>query len=139
MKTCQQGRSQTILIVEDDKNVYDTLSQLLRGEGYRTVWAESGGQAIKTMASVAPALIVLDLMLPDRHGIEVLGQIKSMTRDVPVIILTGFGSTDTVRSAMEMGAFDYLTKPSDLSEFCGVVRAALESERRCGAASPAAQ
>jgi len=136
MKTGSQERKETILIVEDESHVASLLSDLLDREGYTTVWASRGDQAIDAVASITPDLVVLDLVLPDRNGIEVLSQLKTMQKDLPVVIFTGFGSRDTVRRAMEIGAFDYPTKPSDIGEFCAVARTALESKRSLGSASP---
>ncbi len=132
MKTSPPKERGTILIVEDEKNVFNVLSEIFSSDNYVTVWAENGNQAVNIAARIRPNLVILDLNLPDCNGIQVLGELKAMDKDIQVIILTGFGSQDTVRSAMEIGAYDYLTKPFDYNELRAVVREALESECALG-------
>ena len=120
-------REDTVLIVEDDDQTLDLLAKLLGGKGYSPIKAVDGNQAIEIALKSLPSLAIVDLNLPDSDGLDVLRDLKAMDKDIPVIILTARGSQATVRKAMEIGAFDFLTKPFDLDEVCATVRAALES------------
>jgi DNA-binding NtrC family response regulator len=126
MKTNPKNISKTVLIVEDDKTVLKILVRLLSCEGYITLEAESGAGAIEIAANFMPDLVILDLRLPDYNGIDVLSRLKKMNKDVQVVILTGYGTQDAARSAMEMGAFEFLTKPFGFDDFIHVVHKALE-------------
>jgi DNA-binding NtrC family response regulator len=128
MKTDLAKRKQTILIVEDDKDMSDLLAGVVSGLGYETMKAESGSQAVHIASGIRLDLVILDLKLPDCNGIRVLEQLKAIDQSMQVIILTGFGSQEAVRSAMEIGAFDFLTKPFEVHELCAVVQDALMPE-----------
>jgi len=120
-------RRPTILIVDDERTVFDVISRILAELGCRTVWAESGGRALAVAPATNPDLIILDLHLPDCNGLQILGRLKTTCKEAPVIVLTGFGSGHTARAAMVAGVFEYLTKPFDPQELRAIVRAALEA------------
>ncbi|MFH2218420.1 MAG: response regulator [Pseudomonadota bacterium] len=122
------GNKKTILIVEDDQETIGLLFQVLSRGGYIVLKAETGTEAIDIMSSNKPDLIILDLNLPDCNGLEILARLMAMHQSVQVIILTGHGSRDAVRSAMKAGAFDFITKPFDIDEVCAVVKEALMSK-----------
>ena len=124
---CKEKRK-TILIVEDDLAVCEILGKMLSKQGYCTLKAESGKQAIRMSTSSQLDLVVLDLNLPDIEGLEVLKHIKAQKQNIPVIIVTAYGSREIVRSAMEIGAFDFLTKPFDVHHICAVIKEALTSQ-----------
>lgn len=127
MKRNPAERKQTILIVEDDQNVLDVLAEGLSREGYMTRSAKSGSEAVHLSTKMRPDLVVLDLNLPDCNGIQVLDKLKERDETLQVIIITGFGSQNAARRAMEIGAFDFLTKPFEFHELSAVVREALVS------------
>ena len=104
------------------------IDRLLCGEGYATIKAESGAHAMQMAGRVKPDVVILDLKLPDFSGIRVLGKLKAMDKTVQVIILTAHGSKDSVRSAMEFGALNFLTKPFEFHELCEAVREAFETK-----------
>ncbi len=122
------GNKKTILIVEDDRETLGVLAQVLSREGYIVLKAENGTEAVAIMSSNRPDLIILDLNLPDCNGLDILDRLMAVHKSVLVIILTGHGSQDAVRSAMEVGAFDFVTKPFDIDEVCAVVKEALVSK-----------
>jgi DNA-binding NtrC family response regulator len=125
MKKRLRGRRQTILIVEDDREVLGLLIRILSTEGYKIMKAENAYQALRIAAQNMPDLVILDLILPDCNGIQLLNQLKAMNETIQVIILTGYGSKDVARSAMETGAFDFFTKPFDFHDLRASVREAL--------------
>src|SRR5438105_12498035 len=102
----------SILVLDDDKNTRDYLAALLNSSGFAVDCLSSGDEAINRLASgYSPSMILLDIMLPDKDGIEVLSNVKSIHPTIPIIILSGIGQTKTVVEAMKIGASDYLTKP----------------------------
>ena len=122
-----EGNKKTIIIVEDDRETIGLLAQVLSREGYIVLKAEDGNEAVDVMSRSSPDLIILDLNLPDCNGIDILDRCMAMHPSVQVIILTGYGSQKSVRSAMEAGAFDFITKPFDVDDVCAVVKEALLS------------
>jgi len=118
---------QKVLIVEDDEKVLEFLNRLLIAKGYSTETADCGSQAIRRAATDTPDIVILDLSLPDSSGIEVLQQLKEADEAIQVIMLTGYGSQKAVRDAMELGAFDFLTKPFDVEDLCGVIQRAIST------------
>lgn len=125
MKKTLAKQKQKILIVEDDNKVLKLLLRALSSKGYITMKAENGREALRIAVKTRPDLVILDLKLPDCNGIQILAELKAIDQDIQVIILTGYGSQEAVRSAMEMGAFDFLTKPFEIHELCAIIREAL--------------
>src|SRR2546423_11304563 len=102
----------SILVVDDDKNTREYLATFLGSFGYSIECLGSGDEAIDRLASgYSPSMILLDVMLPGKDGIEVLSNVKAIYPSIPIIILSGIGQIKTVVEAMKMGATDYLTKP----------------------------
>ena len=105
-----------VLVVDNEIEFASTLAERLR---LRKVEAESVFSGEDTMPAVArfqPDVIILDLDMPDMTGLEVLSQVKSTDSNIEVILLTGHGSFDAGITGMELGAFDYIIKPVDLSQ-----------------------
>jgi two-component system, response regulator, stage 0 sporulation protein F len=127
MRMNRAPRKGMVLIVEDDEEIIKILDRLLSGQGYATIKSENGADAMQMAATVKPDVVILDLNLPDFSGIQVLDKLKAMDETVQVIILTAHGSKDSVRSAMELGALNFLTKPFEFKELCGAVREAFET------------
>ena len=103
---------QSILVVDDDKSIRDYLSAFLTSCGFHVECLGSGDEAIERLAAgYSPSMILLDVMLPGKDGIEVLSSVKAIYPSIPIIILSGIGQIKTVVEAMKIGASDYLTKP----------------------------
>src|SRR5881397_3018047 len=114
-----------ILIVDDEPEIVRGLEDNLRFEGYQTLTAANGADALAVAAREAPDLIVLDLMMPVVSGWDVCRTLRAQGIDVPIIMLTARGEeADRVRG-LELGADDYLTKPFSLRELLARVRAVL--------------
>jgi two-component system NtrC family response regulator/two-component system nitrogen regulation response regulator GlnG len=113
-----------ILLVDDERNVHYSFQRAL-GEAFRIISAFSGEQALQKLTSEAPQVVLLDVKLPDADGLAILQQIKSVDRDVPVILLTAYGTTETAITAMKHGAYDYLLKPVDIASLRGIMTKAL--------------
>ncbi len=113
-----------ILLVDDERNVHYSLQRAL-GEAFRISSAFSGEEALHKLTTEKSHLILLDVKLPGADGLEMLQRIKVMDRDVPVILLTAYGTTETAITAMKHGAYDYLLKPVDIASLKGMMTKAL--------------
>ena len=100
-----------ILIIDDQKLMRASLKRLLDKEGYDVITAENAAQGIDTFKEEEPTLTLLDVHLPDAHGVEVLKEIKTLRNDTPVIMITAFGDVQTAVSAIKQGAYDFIEKP----------------------------
>jgi two-component system KDP operon response regulator KdpE len=119
-----------ILLVDDEAAIQRALGPLLRARGYEVDIAGTGAEALDFLASRAPALVVLDLGLPDLEGTEVCRRIRT-TSPMPIIVLSARGSEADKVNALDLGADDYVTKPFGPEELLARIRVAL---RRTGAA-----
>ena len=114
-----------ILIVEDEVGIARFLERALRSEGFATEVASDGerGQALALTGDFD--LVLLDVMLPQRSGLDVLGSIRRERPETPVILLTALGEKEDVIEGLNLGADDYVTKPFDLDELLARIRAQL--------------
>lgn len=113
-----------ILVIDDEPQIRRALEIALRGHGYDVQLAEASEPAMVQLASRPPELIILDLMLPDQDGLELLHEFRGWL-DVPVIVLSARGEESTKIRALDLGADDYLTKPFGIGELLARVRALL--------------
>jgi DNA-binding response OmpR family regulator len=116
--------AQSVLVVEDEASIASFVSLYLKNAGYSVRTASTGGDALGQVASEAPALIVLDLMLPDIDGIEVCKRIRQRS-DVPILMLTARDEDVDRIIGLEVGADDYLTKPFNPRELVARVKSIL--------------
>src|SRR2546422_6217568 len=120
----------SILVVDDDKNTREYLATFLAARGHTVECFGSGDETIERLASgFSPSLILLDIMLPGKDGLEVLSSVKSIYPALPIIILSGIGQIKTVVEAMKMGASDYLTKPFEEESLELAIENVLEKQR----------
>jgi DNA-binding response OmpR family regulator len=121
-----EGGDMRILICEDEPDIQEILRSFLVGEGYEVSTAGSGTEALSLFAEEEPDLVLLDVMLPEKDGWEVLREIRKQS-DKPVIMLTALGRVnDKVKALSELGADDYITKASfDLAEIKARIEAVL--------------
>ncbi len=117
-----------ILVAEDDAALRNLLRMSLSSLGYRVIAVEDGEQALDAFLNHLPDLVILDIMMPKRNGLEVLQEIRRRS-DVPVIMLTALGRPDDVVKGLYMGADDYIPKPFTFKEVEARVRAALRRAR----------
>jgi two-component system NtrC family response regulator len=118
-----------ILVVDDDESLQWVLRTQLEDAGYKVVSAGDGFQAWETIEKDPPALVLTDLKMPGMSGIELLQRIRDGYPEMPVVILTAFGTIQSAVEAMKAGAYDYLPKPIDYEELVLVVNRALEHFR----------
>lgn len=119
----------SILIVEDEEVSLKYLLRLLEKENYSVEGAISGKEALEKIKKGSYDLVLLDLRLPDLNGLEVLSEIKKMEEDLPVIIITAYGSIESAVEAIKRGASDYLTKPVELEELLVKINHFYEKKR----------
>ncbi|MGE5570343.1 MAG: sigma-54-dependent transcriptional regulator [Rhodospirillales bacterium] len=118
-----------ILVVDDDENLRWVLQTQLEQMGYAAVTAGSAAEAIAAIEQEPPALVLTDLKMPGVSGMELLEQIRRDYSEIPVLIITAFGTIQNAVQAMRAGAYDYLTKPIDYDELALAVSRALEHFR----------
>ena len=123
-----------VLVVEDDDAIADLLQMALRYEGFGVEVADSGTAAVELARDLSPHLVLLDVMLPDLDGFEVLGRLFALGLDMPVIFLTARDGTEDRVRGLGLGADDYICKPFSLAEVIARVHLAL---RRTARSQPA--
>ncbi len=116
-----------ILVVDDDEKILFAFKQVLKKDGYACVIAKNGTDALSKMTSEHPAIIFMDVAMPGLNGLETLQQMKERDTTVPVIMITGHGTMQTAIKAIQLGAFEYLTKPLDVGTIRGIVQRVLSS------------
>ncbi len=122
-------KQKTILIVDDEEVIRRLLQRKLSGEGYRCEEAGSAEQALDRLMSNTVELVILDIKMPGKSGIELLPKIEANYPDTAVIMATAITDTSTAIQCMKQGAYDYLTKPFNLDEVILSVGRALEKRR----------
>lgn len=115
-----------VLLVEDERSVREAFSLRLSDAGYLMQTAGSGEEALAALHETMPDVIVLDLVMPQMSGIEVLGRVRQVDPDVPVIMLTARGTVKDAVEAMRLGAFDFIAKSIDLDDLLLALRRATE-------------
>ncbi len=118
-----------IMIVDDDQNIIYAFEQLYEESGYQVLSAKSGEEALALVSKEQPALLFLDVKMPGMDGLQVLEKLHQDGMDIPTILITGFGTMDTAIRAMQLGAYDYLTKPLDIEKVRITGQRALEMVR----------
>jgi two-component system catabolic regulation response regulator CreB len=125
-----------ILIVEDEPGIADTLQYALRTEGFEPAWCASAEAALTAVEQRKPALVILDVGLPDMNGFELFKRLRERI-DVPTVFLTARGDEIDRVVGLELGADDYVPKPFSPRELVARVRSVLRRSARPAAASPA--
>jgi two-component system, OmpR family, catabolic regulation response regulator CreB len=122
-----------ILIVEDEPGIADTLQYALRTEGFEPTWCASAEAALAALAQRTPALVILDVGLPDMSGFELFKRVRAQL-DVPVVFLTARGDEIDRVVGLELGADDYVAKPFSPRELVARVRSVLRRSTKVAAA-----
>jgi len=118
-----------VLIVEDEKEVSEVLSDYLEGKGYEVTTAGSCALAEQFWRASRPDIAILDYSLPDGNALGLIPRLKAVDPSIPVIILTGYGSIDLAVEAVKLGAEQFLTKPAELSTLHILIQRSLENQR----------
>src|SRR5271169_4250500 len=121
--------NEKILIVDDDESVRWVLKKSLEKEGFETVLAKDGSEALSRLKEEEIAIVLMDIRMPGMGGLEALDKIQSEGKGTSVIIMTAQATMQNAIEAMRRGAFDYITKPFDLDEVNILVRKAIDVRR----------
>ncbi len=116
---------QTVLVIDDDASLRDTIGLLLEKEGFRPVLAEDGKQGFRQALTLKPALILVDLRMPGMTGVEVCKQLRASGMKTPLIVLSAIGDEIDKVLLLEIGADDYVVKPFGTRELLARIRALL--------------
>ena len=100
-----------VLVVDDDEAMRDMVVALLEDAGYTANGAQGADQALEILGDDDFDAVISDIRMPGRSGIELLGEIRELRPETPIIMMTAFGTIDSAVEAMQAGAFDYVTKP----------------------------
>ncbi|MEW6376716.1 MAG: sigma-54 dependent transcriptional regulator [Thermodesulfobacteriota bacterium] len=115
---------QTILIVDDDKSIRYSLKRMMEDK-YSIITAQNGEEALHRVGENPPDLVIMDIKMPGRNGIDVLKEIKSIDPKSLIILMTAYGTTETAIEAMKYGAFDYILKPFPIPQMKALVEKAI--------------
>ena len=120
-----------ILIVDDERDIRELISDILKDEGYSTRLASNSDEAMEEVTSDQPALMILDIWLKDSNmdGIDILKAVKRDYPDVPIVIISGHGNIEIAVAAIKQGAYDFIEKPFNIDQLMVVVRRAMETSR----------
>jgi two-component system nitrogen regulation response regulator NtrX len=120
-----------ILIVDDERDIRELISEILIDEGYTTRLAGTSEDAMREVTSQPPGLLILDIWLKDSDmdGIDILKKVKSDYPEVPVVIISGHGNIEIAVAAIKQGAYDFIEKPFNIDQLLVVIRRAMETSR----------
>ena len=113
-----------LLIVDDDEKILYAFREVFKKDGYQSIVAHDGQEALERAAEHQPAVVIMDITMPKLDGLQALKRLKEQSPATPVILITGFGTMQTAIRAIQLGAFEYLTKPLDVTVVRDVVRRA---------------
>jgi len=116
----------TVLVIDDEKSVRDSLKMILEYEHYRVELAENGEQGIRTVKEMPIDVVLLDVKMAGMDGIETLTELKQIAPSLPVIMISGHGTIETAVEATKLGAFDFLPKPLDRAKVLITIRNAID-------------
>jgi two-component system OmpR family response regulator len=122
-----------VLVVDDEPNITELVAMALRYEGFSVKTAATGRGALTAVSQFDPALVILDVMLPDIDGIEVLKRLNSSGHKIPIIFLTAKDATEDKVHGLTVGGDDYVTKPFSIAELMARVRVVLRRHGSSGA------
>lgn len=128
--------SDVILVADDEPSMRLNITELLKEEGYSFLEASNGAEAVKLTGMYNPAVVLLDIKMPEIDGLKALRILKKLHPKTPIIIFTAFGSNEKPIEAMKAGAFDYLEKPFDIDELLSVIHKAVHQRRESEKVSP---
>ena len=119
----------SILIIDDEKAILKVMEMNLQREGYSVFTADNGNDGLKILQEKDIDVLLLDHQMPDINGIDLLKIIKNRYKDLPVIMVTAYGTIEMAVDAMKLGAFHYLTKPINFDEMYIIIKNAVEQKR----------
>src|ERR1700675_3591321 len=122
-------RPSRVMVVDDDAETLALLREVVAKEGYEVEGAEDAETALRRLGEWQPELVITDIHMPGMDGLALLAALREKEPDLPVVLLTAYGSLKTAVDAIKAGAFDYLSKPFVVDDIRLVVRRALEHKK----------
>ena len=119
-----------VLIIDDEKQILDSLSSILRDDGFQVFTAGEGREGLKLFDTARPEIVLLDIWMPGLDGLQVLKMIKEKDKDAIVIVISGHGTISTAVEAVKMGAYDFLEKPLSIDKVLEVISRGLAGEEK---------
>ena len=119
----------TLLVIDDEASIQHAFRRVLRGPDVHVVTAGTAAEGLDRVRDSRPDAVVLDVHLPDARGLETFQRIRDLDARIPVILITGHGTTDLAIEAMKRGAFEYLLKPLELPQVRQLIDRAFASSR----------
>lgn len=123
-----ENHSRRILVADDDPSIRALLKELLEGEHYNVYEAKDGEEVVAEVSATNPDLVLMDIRMPKVDGLAVLQQMQAEKKDIPMILMTAFGSSNLAIQAIRLGAYDYITKPFDLDDLLLTIRRFFERQ-----------
>ncbi len=120
----------SILLIDDEEIVLDTVSDDLKEEGYQVVTAKNGTEGLQKFLSKPSDLVITDLVMQDMDGLEVFHEVKKVNPETSVLILTGYGTLQSAIEAFRLGACDYIVKPCKKEELTQRIASCLEMKEK---------
>lgn len=118
-----------VLVVDDEKNMGLVIQAMLERDGFEVVFFQESGEALSAIESEELDVVVTDLYMPGHGGMEILGHCKRHQPQVPVVMITAFGTVESAVTALKNGAFDFITKPFDQSDLIEIINKACRTRR----------
>jgi len=119
----------TILVIDDELGPRESLRMLFKDD-YNVITVENGDKGIALLKEHNPDMVILDLKMPGKNGIETLEEIRGIDEKVPVIILTGYGDMEAAKKAIHLGTLEFISKPFDIKEIRKIVKESCEKAGR---------
>ena len=118
----------TIVLVEDNRTVCENTAEILEMEGYTVITASNGQKGFQKIMDFLPDLIICDILMPKMDGLELVGKLglHSKLKTIPVIFYSAKSEKKDIKRAMDLGAYDYVVKPSDLNDLLASIRKCLK-------------
>ena len=123
-----ESKDISVLIVDDEEELAATIAERLEIRGLKALTASDGDSALELLKTYEVHVVDLDLMMPGIGGLEILKQIKALDINIPVILLTGYGSKERRKEGMNLGALDCIMKPCNLDDLIGKIQEATKSK-----------
>ena len=120
--------AQTILVIDDERAIRNTLKDILSFEGFEVEEAADGAEGLEMIKAKDYNCILCDVKMPKMDGIEVLEQVKELKPDIPFVVISGHGNIETAVDAVKKGAFDFISKPPDLNRLLITIRNAMDKK-----------
>ena len=124
----KDNKPASILIIDDEKDILDTLMHTLSGLGYKLKGLSNPKTALKNIKKDHFDLVITDIMMPNITGLDIIRKIKESKRDTQVIVVTGFASLETAIKSIQYGVYDYIQKPFNIDEIKITVKNALDTQ-----------